>query len=520
METSPAKPHSHLGRLRPCMLAVMAGAALAVELTAWFAGVGPPDAHFVLAPLWIAPLTLMSLRARNNETRSLSWPGSGGAGWVVVGLILLFGLAWAAALLRSFLAFRFSAYDLGIYSSVAFNTANGRPFFSSVQQINHLGEHFSPVVAAFAPLYLLVPTPLWLLAAGLGCYLAVPFLLLRLARRHGLEARFGWWIGPVLAFLWFLNRPMASAIRFLFHPSTLAAPFVLLAWDAAARRRWGALAAWLAVLLLFKESLALAAAGIGLWLLGRRETRRAGAWVLAAGLAAAALIAGWFIPMMRGAAWEHAERLAPLADLPAKAGYVALLLLPFGFLHLRSRALLPALPLILLNVATGFRPQYGMAHHYDDTIVPLLFAGAIGALGAGERPFYARWPRPAAVAVALLCALSTLAPSPLRRAWAHPPTAAHTQVRAGLRALNTDPRTAAGMLYLQSNLDPFVPRIDKTALERLDSANPPPGAWAVLSPHVPPWPDATFEAALARVADRDRFVEEGGFAGLRVFRAQ
>jgi uncharacterized membrane protein len=317
-----------------------------------------------------------------------------------------------------------------------------------------------------------------------------------------------------------MNRPMASAIRFLFHPSTLAAPFVLLAWDAAARRRWGTLAAWLSFLLLFKESLALAAAGIGLWLLARRETRRAGVWVLSAGLAAAGLLAGWFIPMMRGGAWEHAERLAPLADLPTKAGYVALLLLPFGFLHLRSRALLPALPLILLNVATGFRPQYGMAHHYDDTIVPLLFAGALGALESGARPFYSRWRRPAAAAAALACALSTLSPSPLRRARAYPPAAAHAQMRAELHALSADPRTAGGMLYLQSNLDPFVQRVDKTALERLDTVNPPPGAWAVLSPHVPPWPDATFEAALARVADRVRFVEVAGFAGLRVFRAR
>lgn len=513
-------PHPPAGDRRAHGLALIAAAALAVELAAWFAGSGPRDAHFALAPLWIVPLGLLALRARGGAT---AWPlpaRSGSAGWIVTGLVVLFGLAWAAALLRSFLAFGFAAYDLGIYSSVAYNTAHGRPFYSSVQQMNHLGEHFSPIVAVFAPLYRAQPTPVWLLAAGLAAYLAVPLLLLRLARRHGLEARVGWWIGPALALLWYLNRPMASAVRFLFHPSTLAAPFVLLAWDAAARRRWGALAAWLAFLALFKESLALAAAGIGLWLLARRETRRAGACVLAAGLAVGALLTGWFIPMMRGAAWEHAQRLAPLADLPGKAAYVALLLLPFGFLHLRSRALLPALPLILLNVATGFGPQYGMGHHYDDTIVPLLFAGALGALADGASPVYARWRWPAALAAAALCALAPLGPSPLRLARSRTPVAAHAEVRAGLRALAADPRTAGRTLYLQSNLDPLVQRVEKGALERLDSANPPPEAWVVLSSHVAPWPDATFEAALARVADRARFHEEGGFAGLRVFRVR
>lgn len=494
-------------------------AALAVQVALWFAGAGSRDAHWLVAPVWIAAAAL-GLRAGGGLAVAGSLLRAVGPKRAVIALMALFGLAWAAALARMFLAFRFGAYDLGIYSSIAFNTAHGMPFFSSVQQMNHLGEHFSPVIAVFAPLYRLAPTPVWLLAAGLAAYLSVPWILQRLVRDHGLEERLGPWIGPLLALLWFLSRPMAGAVEFLFHPSTLAAPFVLLAWDAAARRRWGRLAARLAFLLLFKESFALAAAGIGLWLLARRDTRRAGAIVFAAGLAAGAVLAGWFIPMMRGGEWAHADRLAPLADLPAKAAYVALLLLPFGFLHLRGRALLPALPLVLLNVATGFAPQYGMAHHYDDTVVPLLFAGVLGALADGARPFYARWRAPAAIAAAALCILAPLGPSPARLARVHRPSAGHAEARAGLRDLQADARTAGATMAVQSHLDPFVQRTAKTAFERLQVTDPPPGTWAVLSPHAPAWPDVTFEEAIGRVARSRRFEEVTGFPGLRVFRTR
>jgi len=387
--------------------------------------------------------------------------------------------------------------------------------------MNHLGEHFSPVVAVFAPLYRLWPSPVWLLAAGLAAYVSVPLLLLRLTRRRGLEESVGRWVGPALALLWFVNLPMSRAVQFLFHPSTLAAPFVLMAWDAAARRRWAALAAWLVFLSLFKESMPLAGAGIGLWLLPRRETRRAGVCVLAAGLAAGVLIAGWFIPFMRGGAWTHVTRLSPPADPHLKAFYLVKLLLPFGFLHLCApRALLPALPLMLLNVATGFRPQYDMSHHYDDTVMPLLFAGALGAVAEGARPVYARWSGPAALAAAAGCILLTIGPSPLRLARTSPRTDGQAAAHAGLRALRADPRAAQAVWFVQSHLDPFLPRGNKAALERLDSRRPPPGAWVILSPHVPPWPDPSFEAARARVADSRRFVEEPGFDGLRVFRVR
>ena len=487
---------------------------LFMQLAIWFSGAGSSDLHWICAPFWLAALLPLAKVRCADAFSSRGSDDDRTNGRITGGIALLFGAAWAIALACLYGSFTFSAYDLGIYDSIAFNTAHGRPFFSSVQQMNHLGEHFSPIMALFAPLYRLAPSPGWLLLAGLAAYVSVPFAMQRLLRLHHVDARWG----PGLALLWFLNAPMASAVGFLFHPSTLAAPLVLLAWDAAARKRWKSLAAWLAFLLLFKESLALAGAGIGLWLLAGRETRRAGTAVFIASLAAGALLAGWAIPAVRGEAWTHVDRIAPLADLPAKLRYVLLLLLPMGVLHARARALLPALPLALLNVSTGFAAQYGMGHHYDDAIVPLLFAGAIGALADGGKPVCAGWRIPAAAVFAAVCVLVPLGPSPLRIARKHFPSASHREVRRSLALLQSDSRTRDGTWFLQTHLDPFVQRTDKTTLDRLGAGAPPENAWAILSPHVPAWPDARFEDARARIADSPAWMPENGFPGLCVFR--
>ena len=481
----------------------------------WFAGTGARDLHWICAPFWLAAaLPLAKMRSAN------AFPAWGSVDYhsnlrVTAAIALLFGTAWAMALSCLYYSFSFGAYDLGIYSSIAFNTAHGRPFFSSVQQMNHLGEHFSPIMVLFAPLFRLSPSPGWLLLAGLAAYVSVPLVVQRLLRLHHIDARFGPW----LAVLWFLNVPMASAVKYLFHPSTLAAPLVLLAWDAAARKRWKSLAAWLAFLLLFKESLALAGAGIGLWLLAKRETRRAGIVVFGAALLSGALLAGWAIPAMRGGEWAHIGRIAPFADLPSKFHYLLILLLPMGVLHFQARALLPALPLVLLNVSTGFAAQYGMEHHYDDVIVPLLFAGAIGAIASGGKPICAGWRVPVAAIFAAVCVLVPLGPSPLRVARKHIPDETQREIRRGLDRLQADARARDGTWFLETHLDPFVQRTDKTTLDRLDASRPPENAWAVLAPNVPAWPDASFEAALARVANSPAWGREYGFPGLWIFRS-
>jgi uncharacterized membrane protein len=57
--------------------------------------------------------------------------------------------------------------DLANYDQAIWNTTQGRPFASTLIEHadNWFGDHFAPVVALFVPLYMIWPTPSWLLIA-------------------------------------------------------------------------------------------------------------------------------------------------------------------------------------------------------------------------------------------------------------------------------------------------------------------------------------------------------------------
>src|SRR5687768_5593132 len=68
--------------------------------------------------------------------------------------------------------------DTGNYSNYAWGILHGRGFYGSVLGRHHLGEHFSPIMALVAPLYLIRPTAYNLmvlqgLAVAVGVMLAV-----------------------------------------------------------------------------------------------------------------------------------------------------------------------------------------------------------------------------------------------------------------------------------------------------------------------------------------------------------
>ena len=85
-------------------------------------------------------------------------------------------------------SFQISDLDTGIYSNVVWNLVNGNWFYSGVLNRDHLGEHFSPIIALFAPFFILYPSPVWLLGAqGLAVgttYVLLYFVALRKMMRY------------------------------------------------------------------------------------------------------------------------------------------------------------------------------------------------------------------------------------------------------------------------------------------------------------------------------------------------
>ena len=303
------------------------------------------------------------------------------------------------------LTFHTRARDMGIYVQILWNTAQGRPFLSSLLEdnANHLAEHVAPALWPLVPLAGLVPDavplvvlqqivlaacglPIWLVARGrLGCWPALALLL-------------GFYLMPAL------SRISLSE----FHPIVLAALPVAGGVACALLGRPRVAALLLLLALLFEEEAApsvVGAAGFLLlgaiwgrgWKQGRSSSGRRALSALALGaagivylvLVVTVVMPGFRLRLERGAtpnrALEHYDlvRQEPavlIGWLTTERGPDALawLLLPNGGLALLAPAVLavnlPGFLALFLQDRTGT-----YAGHWSAPLQPVVWlAAAVG----------------------------------------------------------------------------------------------------------------------------------------------
>jgi len=428
--------------------------------------------------------------------------------------------------LCEYLSFNVDDYDTGIYSNLAWNIANGEGFYSDVLRSNHLGEHFSPIIAAFAPLYRLVPSAAWLLVAQALAVAATFPLLRRVFERiaaplRGHSAR---WLAPGCLLLFLLYRPMWTALYHDFHPSTLGMPLVAAALLFLHRGSDRAL--WWTVACLFttKELAVASTAGLSIYALAVLGRGRLAAGLAAAAVAGGLLVFGAVMPAFRDGGWGHLARVGPLDQPFAKLVYLGRLVLPLGLLPLFGwRALLAALPTTLVNLAVAHPPQFSLRYHYDDqNCVFWIVAAAHGARWIAARlealppgPRIA-WGRGSAVAV-LVLALALTGPSPIGRLLQWWPTPEDRALRAAVAEQAALPADVA--ITAQSCLGPrLAHRHHYRSLRTgdLESLAFAPGERIVLAPGLGSF-ELDVAAARARLAaePRARLAARGG--GLEVY---
>lgn len=271
-------------------------------------------------------------------------------------------------------------WDTGIYFNVAWNLFEGDGFYSDVLQRNHLGEHFSPVTALFAPFFLISASPVWLLATqGLAVgatYVGLYFIADKILRDATIpSARLVALILPLAAYLY---RPLTNALMFEFHPSTLATPLVAGAVLTLLYKRNVALWVLVALLLLTKENAALAILGLAIYAGLVQSRGRLSLALIGTAAVSAALIFGMIMPFFQSEEWRHYNRLGPLSFLQEKAVYVFLLLKGVAFLPLVAwRCGACALPLVALNLSVRYDGQFSMNFHYDDMASVFLLIAAV-----------------------------------------------------------------------------------------------------------------------------------------------
>lgn len=303
--------------------------------------------------------------------------------------------------------------DFGIYLNLVWNIAHGHGFHSSILHRSHLGEHFSPIMALFAPVSWLGIAPWALLFAQGAAAAMTAFVLLAIAGREMRSVRVAHLRRGILVFLsivFLFYRPFIEAWDFQFQPILLGAPIIALALrditEGSARRIW-----LLAILLMLtRESAGLSVAGLGILLFARRDQRRNAVMLVAAGLISSAIVTAVLIPCFRHGPWEeHMARLAPAHDPWGKVLYAIKLLGPLGFTPVAAwPQLLAAVPGVLLNAASNLKFQYNCEAHYDaQSSVFLMYAAIIGAKKLASSLDFPH--KPAGLAAIVKCAALALA---------------------------------------------------------------------------------------------------------------
>jgi len=339
---------------------------------------------------------------------------------VAVGaLTALVAAGYTVFALAQYYTFRTTSYDLVIFDETVRSYAHFQPGTSIIKGLHNgfgphfseLGDHWSPILAALAPLYWIYSSPVTLLVAQAVLFaLAIPPLWLFTRRAFG-----GGSTAVAAAYLvsvaYALSWPVASALGFDFHEVAFVPVLTAVALERlqAGKLRTALIA--LAALLLVKEDMGFFVAGIGVYLavarprLVPRQLLVAGI-LIAGGIADTVLATYVLIPAFGGRSdyyWAYTAlgSNAPQAigHLITHPGSLRLLITPrvkldtmlwlfgaFCFLPLLSPISLATVPLLLERMLANLFPYWwGTPDQYNAYLVIVLACAAVDGAARLDR---------------------------------------------------------------------------------------------------------------------------------------
>ncbi len=339
----------------------------------------------------------------------------------------VWSLAFFVTARSAYATFQLPRYDLGNMVQAVWSTAHGRPLevtHSTGEQAERLASHIDPILALLAPLWIVAPSPLTLVAVQIGaCALgALPVFWLGLRHLDSERA------AALLALAYLLYPWLAWTAVEAFHPVTLAIPLLLFAvWFLDSGRLWPfAVCAVLAATT--GELMGLAVAGLGIWYWLAHGHRRTGLGIAALGAGWTALAIKVLVPAFNDGDSPFYDRFASVGGSPGglvktaftdpgaivsvlltsdDIAYVLWLGLPLaGAFLLAPKLAVVGLPQLLINMLSDSEPTTDPRTHYIAAIVPFLVAASV--LGLARLPIAHRV-RAAAFCLGLCVLLSTLA---------------------------------------------------------------------------------------------------------------
>ncbi|MDQ7030684.1 MAG: DUF2079 domain-containing protein [Ardenticatenia bacterium] len=333
----------------------------------------------------------------------------------LIGAVVAWNSVFVTLALRQHAAFQ-TGFDLAVFTQLLWSTSNGRPFWTSLigESTFFLGYHFSPLLVALVPLYVLWPDARTLLVAQATVLSGTSLLLYAFARR-----RVGGTGGLMWALAFLLYPPLHYLALNEFHAISLAVPLLMAAACSLVNFRYRAAAFNVALALLVKEEVAFIAVAFGVAVLAVQHKWRLGWWWTGAAFTWTIVLFGILMPSFSttGTAFAFMDRYSALGRTPTEAMRTVLtspetvvrllgdrdkvaflwqMSAPLvGLPLLSGTTLLLMAPTLGYLLLSNYRFHYMIQYHYTAPLIPLLFVG--GVVGAqrlarvfGHRPQVSR----------------------------------------------------------------------------------------------------------------------------------
>lgn len=327
----------------------------------------------------ILVLLIQVVRLQDKALEQLS---SISLNWKFFGSIFILMLAtWSAAIATDYYSIEFSGFDTGIYANLLTNFVKTGEYFSSILQLQGLGNHFTANLMLLAPIYTVYPDFSVLLIAKLLAFFACPILLYKLSQELVSKSSRLNFIAPLL---WLISKPLGRTLEYEFQVSSLALPFILLTFLYAARLQYFRMLVFLIFLLGFKEHMPLAWVSLGIFIFLYQRKPKLGAALIVAGIIAGLIIYTQVMPAFTTSGnFSHVHRFAPFSLVFSKIKLVFLALLSVGLLPFASpKSLLFIIPAFSLAFVSNDPNMLSFSFHYQDLPMSIVFVGVVCGLSA------------------------------------------------------------------------------------------------------------------------------------------
>ncbi len=285
--------------------------------------------------------------------------------------------------------FRTIDFDLGIHDQSIWLLSRLKSF-CTVRGLPVFGHHATFGYIILIPFAWLGAGPnvwnvLQVIALAAGAYPLFHLARMRLKNE---------WLAVVPAIVWLLQPPLQSFAWETFHPEVVAMPLLLWAYLEGERKRWRSFAGLLILTMCWKEDLALAVVGLGLYYVVRNR-RRIGAYLVVGGLTWFVIFGAILVPHEAGGKTVYGGLYGDLGETSAQVAktgilhpdrivrrladnqagsYVRDLIAPTGFTPLAAPgALLIGLPQAAVNLLTLADFTRDLRYHYS--AIPLASTG-------------------------------------------------------------------------------------------------------------------------------------------------